>query len=438
MGPDAEVSPLVRALRDTDPAVNVEAAKVLGGMAPEARQQAFGELLSAAGSKDDDVSRAALETLKRPVRLGGKETDLLANALRSPVERPEVRRLAAGLLGGQPGSARHAVGDLCQVLLREKSGDEALLLLSIRALAQTGDKGEQTVRTLRGLALPGQDEKVAEPIRLAAIHVLAALDPTAVSVEEILQQRQADPSEEAKRRFEQLLDRQLGALGAGDLTRLRPLLKSNDPELVRKALGTIVRVKSVRGVVGDVVALASGPDDAVRQRALNALEAVRPAPKEAVLALKALLTARGKDLSREGRTAVAVTLTRAEPHDPELAAVVVPPLLDGIYDPGPDGRPKVRQQVTKLLAGYGQSALDAVFDYFDHRVDFRSNQSAADYREELYRLLEGLGKDHPSPDNYARVKRLQQREIAKKATNYTNMMAALNDAIDALGAAGKR
>jgi hypothetical protein len=416
--------PLVEGLRESNSQeVRLAAESALGKLGAPAKGAALKPLLRAADDRDDDVSRKALEALVafRPFN-SANDLDALVQACNDRTARVEVRCFAAKQLGELGAAADRAAPDLRRVLQDEPDAKTAALKGdTLTALSLIGNKDPRTLRTLVELANSDREQRA---VRLAALDTVIRLDPSTLSVADLLRlmpQQGSEQNKEVSDLAGALLDKRIEALRANQLAELLPLLKHKDSGLVLKALAAVTNRKQAAGIASELAQLASDSGEpSVRAAALDALEASGPSLGTDAKAVggKLLKSFGDKSIPKDEKLKMAFAIATTQPTDSEVAKVILPRLLEELQWRGtehPDE--KVREKVVRILEGYGQPAVTEVIKGIENILDGTNphHSEHANSRRELYAVLARMGKRLKSEENHKEVERLMARE--RKAGN---------------------
>ncbi len=222
---------------------------------------AYRLLLSPIGDADEAVSLDVLKVLLGDSKaLKAEETEVLIEALSDGQRRTNVRCFAVDHLGEGRHAAR-AIPALVGVL-REKA-DAKLLSLSIKALVRIGDKGQDVLNALLGLATSAEEAT----IRLESLQVLKQLEPSALSTARIVERWPAEKSSSVRQALGMLLQSRLALLQPEQMKELLPLLRHTDVDLVVEGLKVVLAKKEAAAEVAAEVANLLKRDEATVRKA---------------------------------------------------------------------------------------------------------------------------------------------------------------------------
>jgi predicted Zn finger-like uncharacterized protein len=417
--PASRAAVLVEGLKESNTReIRLATEAALANVGAPAKRAAFKPLLTAAADRDDDISRAAVGTLAKLGPFNSNEDlDVLVQALSDGAARLEVRSFAAKKLGEMGRAADRAVPDLRRVLQDDRNGRATLKIDTLASLTLIGNKEPETFKALAELADSAMQESA---VRLGALDALTKLEPSALSVAQLLRlvaPQGAEENKEVSEKAESLLDKRIESLRVNELTELLPLLKHKDSRLVLKALANVGSKKQAAGVAAEVANLTSlASEPSIRAAALDALESTGTAlgADAKPVGRKVLDSFNDKATPEDEKLKMAFTIAAIQPGDPDVAKAIIPRLLDELRWHGKE-RPdeKVREKVVRVLDGYGQPAVSEVIKRVDKILDGSNphHPERVDSRRELYSVLAHMGNRWKSDENYTELDRLRTREL---------------------------
>ena len=417
LGPDAKpVMPvLAQGLNDRDHDVRQQSALVVKNLGPSARALTIRPLLKMAGDADDELASDGLTALVKLGPLTEDEIDALIETLDDPKRRIWVRRFAADSLGDPGPKAAKAVPSLSKVLRSEM--DLRLLMFSISSLRRIGDKGAEAGGALVSLIVSHPDEK----IRMQALETLEALTLSHFPTGQMLECSITDKSEAMRNALASKLGVRLGELKPEQMGEMIPLFRHKEPVIILAGLKIVLMKKRDAGPISaELAGLVKHPDVKVRKKAIEALQAIGPAGKDAVPPLLGLL----KEVPAAQRPSVAVTVGIIESKDAKVVEAVLPVLLAGLHPrTEKEGGPKP-DQINKVLTAMGQPAVNAIFKLFE-TLPYRGTDNI-NHRKNLFLALASLGPGCKSKENLEQVKSLRDRERFER---YADVLAAAQQAM---------
>jgi hypothetical protein len=415
----AAMAVVAEALKHPESAVRREALGVVRTLGGTARALAFQALLNPADDAEVQAVRGALTALLKLGPLTAEEIDVPTEVLADSARRSWVRCLAADLLGEAGKQAAGSVPVLVAVL--QEKNDAAVMVRSIRALRQIGDRRAEVLTALVNAATSHSEER----IRLEAVGALKQLDPSALSTAQVLELWGAENAASVRTALLELLEARLATLEAGQMSELLPLLRHNDPEIVQMGLNVVRdRKAAAAAVTAEVMDLLARDEARMREAALAALQALSPAVRKQLPRLFEALKKRPK----EQRAALGLAVFGLiDANDARSLQSLVPFLLDGLH-PASVRAPgaKTEKEITEVLIKIGQPAVDGIFQNLETllavekqaRLDFKDvdtdNNSC---RKNLYDALATLGPSCKSPGNFNRIRELRKKEPTVKSPN---------------------
>jgi HEAT repeat protein len=470
------VPALVPLLKDKAPAVRWQAAVILGGIGPDAKE-ALPDLQAALESERDAFAVVAAAALAQ-VQIGGDPKKPVAKVIELlGSDEPAIRESAAQVLEAFGRQAAPAVEKLI-ALLDDK--DEMVRTQALETLRAIGPAARKAVPAL-AKRLSDMDAEV----RAGAVRALRALGPHAApAVPELIKALASDDltlregavealqaigpaSKDAVTELTKLLGakvanpahhlpalRALAAIGPDAKSAAPALLQLLDDKDTELRLAVLDTLGSVGAATPEVVArlqLIAQRDSfsTIRAAAIRALGRIGPPAKEAAPTLKAITEGKGQDLRVWAAAALArmgidpaantaVVVNALKDHTPagrvaRLAALdalellgpagkdAVPILEELLRDRGPISRGEkmqLRQKAAQALGYLGSAARPAVPKLTD-----LLNDSEDDIRQTAVEALGRLG-----PEAAAAADRL--RELARSDPPLTRLALEALDRIE--------
>jgi HEAT repeat protein len=346
LGPEAlpATAALVEALRGRDDGVRVQAAKVLAGIGPAAKDVARAPLLELLRDPDDQVSAAATAALVKVARPTRAEVPALARNLSDA--SVAVRRYAAAALAELGLGAADAVPNLAEAVTRDQSPEVRRLAVAALLKVQPDHKAAVEAYTK---ALSDTDARVAREAAAA----LAQVGQEGGALAGLLQALD-HPDPEVHKLANQGLAKV--RLDKTHVPLLRKALESKKSEVrarVVAALGALG--PDAREAVPDLVRLLGESKGAERTQTMTTLRKLGPAAREAGPKLAELL----KDEDKAVRFEACMALIDVQAEEVEQA---VPALVKALLVTNPEDRESVemKEKSKQVLAKIGKPAVKAL------------------------------------------------------------------------------
>jgi HEAT repeat protein len=304
------VAQIVELLKSEKPFVRAQAARILGGIGPDAK----------------DALEALQTSFDKEITSAMRDFDAIA-----------ATALAQVQIGGDH---LKPVFELAK-LLNEK--EDMVRLATLRELARFGRKAESVVQAI----IPMLDDK-AESIGVQAAETLRAIGPAAKAAIPALTKKLADDDLQVRRTALKTI-RSFGPIAADTVADVTKLLADKDDAFRREVVEVIVAFgPAAKMAVPDLAKLLKNDDERERMVVLQALAAIGPDAKSAAADMLPILGVR----DREIRMQALETLGRIGNASPEVLTAITGRLKDDYQI--------VRVYAARALALLGPSAKDAV------------------------------------------------------------------------------
>jgi WD40 repeat protein/HEAT repeat protein len=332
---------LVEALRARDLALRIQAAKVLAGVGPAAREVAQAPLLELLRSPDDQVSAAAAAALVKVAPPTRGDVPGLARDLRDPALA--MRRYAVAALAELGHGAVEAVPDLAEAVTRDQAAEVRRLAVVALLKVQPDSKAAVEAYTK---ALTDADVKVARQAAAA----LAQVGQEGGALPGLLKALDHPDPEVHKSANEGLAKVRLDRTS---VPLLRQALESKKPEVrarIVAALGALG--PDAAEAVPDLVRLLGAAKGAERARLMSALRKMGPAARAAGPKLAELL----KDEDKAVRFEACQALIDLQAEEVEEA---IPVLVKALQVESAEDKEALdtKESAKKSLAKVGKPAI---------------------------------------------------------------------------------
>jgi WD40 repeat protein len=304
----AAAGPAIKALKDRDSQVRLQAVKVLGELGADARDTTWRPLVDALQDGDAEVSLAAEKALGKLGPPPAGELATLRKLLKD--SQTPVRRFAVRALAGLGKDAADATGDL--IALAESDAPVELRRLALQTLRQAQPAGKEVVAACTRLIKEGK-ESVSEEAAL----VLAAAGMGAGTLPGLLAALQSED-----RTVSQIAEKAIhdGRLERSHLRLLQPLLSSRNATARKVGIESLGRLGPDAGPAAPALGRMLRDASAEERRAIIlTLGEIGKAAQEAGPALAQLLEDTDAAISFEA----ALALVKIEAPEMDAAVVVL-------------------------------------------------------------------------------------------------------------------
>ncbi|MCP4652057.1 MAG: hypothetical protein GY858_01555 [Candidatus Omnitrophica bacterium] len=356
---DAEIDRLIKGLKDPDPEVRKDSARVLGKIGPAAKP-AVSALIDVLKDPDSKVRVNSARALAAIGPAAKEAISALTKALKDG--NKYVRWNSAWALGQIGPAAEPAVSSLIEAL---KDKDWVVRANSATALGEIGPAAEPALVRLRKLAKNDPDEEVRTAVQEAIGKIEKGSESVGTEDAEVdrLIKGLKDPDPKVRKDSARVLGK-IGPAAKPAVSALIEALKDPDFKVRANSAGTLGDIgPAAKEAVSALIEALKDENKSVRRNSAGTLGDIGPAAKEAVSALIEAL----KDENKSVRSNSAGALGKIGPAAKEAVSALAEALKDEDEN--------VRQNSAGALGDIGPAAKEAVSDLIGTLTDKNNDVS---------------------------------------------------------------